>query len=99
MRSQIRLATAVLIVAFPLFPQGGGGVQFRDYQAPAPAFKPRASCSGLAGLTGFEFSVYAAATIPASGSVPEHCRVDLLVQPDTNIEVNLPSTWNGRLYM
>lgn len=93
----MRLLTAVLVFATPLFPQGG--VQFRDYKAPAPAFQPRTPCAGLVAMTGYEFSVYSAATIPASDNAPEHCRVGLLVQPDMNIEVNLPTLWNGRLYM
>ena len=74
-------------------------MQFRDYKAPAPASKPRTTCAALVALTGYEFSVYSAAIIPASDTVPEHCRVGLLVQPDINIEVNLPTLWNGRLYM
>jgi len=99
MRTLTRLATAALVLAAPLYPQGGGGVQFRDYKAPDPTSKPRTACAGLAALTGYEFSVYSAGVIPASAGVPEHCRVDLLVQPDMNIEVNLPTLWNGRLYM
>jgi feruloyl esterase len=99
MRIGFRLASAVLAVTAPLIAQGGGGVQFRDYHAPDPASKPRASCAGLAGLTGYEFSVYSAAIVPESSNAPEHCRVGLLVQPDMNIEVNLPARWNGRLYM
>lgn len=99
MRIPIGIATVMLLFVAPLFPQGGGGVQFRDYQAPTAASKPRTSCAGLVTLTGYEFSVYSAAIVPASDSEPEHCRVDLLVQPDLNIEVNLPSRWNGRLYM
>ncbi len=98
MRIVIRLATTILLAA-PLFAQGGGGVQFRDYKPPAPASKPRTSCAGLVTLTGYDLSVYSAAIVPASDSAPEHCRVGLLVQPDINIEVNLPSLWNGRLYM
>ena len=99
MRTAIRLTTATLLIAAPLMSQGGGGVQFRDYKAPTPSFRPRLSCAGLAGLTGYEFSVYSAAIIPASETAPEHCRVGLLVQPDMNIQVNLPTQWNGRLYM
>jgi feruloyl esterase len=99
MRTPIRFATAALLFVVPLFPQGGGGVQFRDYKAPAPTFKPRTSCAAFVALTGYEFSVYSAAIVPASESVPEHCRVGLLVQPDINIQVNLPTLWNGRLYM
>jgi feruloyl esterase len=99
MHATIRLATASLLLASPLFPQGGGGIQFRDYKAPVPTAQPRTSCAGLVALTGYEFSVYSAVIVPASPTAPEHCRVDLLVQPDMNIEVNLPTRWNGRLYM
>ena len=95
----IRAATVGLLLAAPLLPQGGGGVQFRDYQAPGATSKPRTSCAGLVALSGYEFSVYSAAMVPGSDKAPQHCRVDLLVQPDTNIEVNLPTLWNGRLYM
>jgi Tannase and feruloyl esterase len=99
MHPSMRLATAALLLVTPLFPQGGGGVQFRDYKAPAAIYRPRVSCAGLTALTGFEFSVYSAAIAAASAGAPEHCRVNLLVQPDVNIEVNLPTLWNGRLYM
>ena len=99
MRAALRLAAAGLVFAAQMFPQGGGGVQFRDYKATAPTLKPAGSCSRLVALTGYEFSVYSAAIVPASAAAPEHCRVDLLVQPDINIEVNLPTAWNGRLYM
>lgn len=99
MRAPIFLASAALIFTGTAFPQGGGGVQFRDYKGSAPAYKPRGACARLVSLTGYEFSVYSAAIIPSSGAAPEHCRVDLLVQPDMNIEVNLPALWNGRLYM
>jgi feruloyl esterase len=99
MRTSIRLAIGPLLLSAPLLSQGGGGVQFRDYHSPAPTSKPHTSCASLTALTGYEFSVYSAVTIPASDSAPEHCRVGLLVQPDVNIEVNLPMRWNGRLYM
>jgi hypothetical protein len=99
MRVAICVATAGVVFAAQLFPQGGGGVQFRDYKATAGTFKPAASCARLVALTGYDFSVYSAAIVPASATAPEHCRVDLLVQPDVNIQVNLPSAWNGRLYM
>ncbi len=99
MRAAIRLASTALLFPASLFPQGGGGVQFRDFKAVAPASRPRTGCAALAAITGYEFSVYSAAIVPASATAPEHCRVDLLVQPDISIEVNLPTLWNGRLYM
>ena len=99
MRTHVQIAITAAFLSAPLFPQGGGGVQFRDYKVPAPASRPRASCGGLVSLSGYDFSVYSAAIIPASDSVPEHCRVSVLVQPDMNIEVNLPALWNNRLYV
>jgi feruloyl esterase len=95
----IRIALCLSLVAALLAAQGGGGVQFRDYKAPAATFKPRTACKGLTTLTGYDLSVYSAAIVPASAAAPEHCRVGLLAQPDINIEVNLPTQWNGRLYM
>jgi feruloyl esterase len=99
MRAAIGIATAAPLFAASLFAQGGGGVQFRDYKAAGPTLNPRASCAQLVALTSYDFSVYSAVIVPPSAAVPEHCRVDLLVQPDINIEVNLPAVWNGRLYM
>ena len=74
MRTLIRLATAACLLGSPLFPQGGGGVQFRDYKASTATSRPRTSCAGLVALTGYEFSVYSAAIIPAAANAPEHCR-------------------------
>src|SRR5205814_113220 len=34
-----------------------------------------------------------------AADAPQHCRVRIMAQPEINIEVNLPSTWNGRFYM
>ena len=55
MRIVIRLAGAAFLVG-PLFPQGGGGVQIRDYKAPTPDYRPRISCAKIVGLTGYEIS-------------------------------------------
>ena len=99
MRSPIRLITIALLIIAPVFSQGGGGVQFRDYKAATSTAKPRTPCAGLVALTSYELSVYSARIVPASDTLSEHCRVDVLVEPDMNIEVNLPSLWNGRLYM
>lgn len=74
-------------------------MQFRDL-APLPLTqKPAIACSDLHGLTNYEISIVSARLIPASDAAPEHCRVSLMVQPEINIQVNLPSAWNSRLYM
>lgn len=89
----------ILVFTAPLFGQGGGGVQFRDWNPPAPKAKPVTNCSQLLSLTDFEISVINADLIPSATSAPAHCRVFLMAQPEINIEVNLPTDWNGRFYM
>ena len=41
----------------------------------------------------------AARTVAAEGNTPQHCRVSGLLAPEIAFEVNLPTPWNGRLYM
>ena len=88
-----------LFCATTLCGQGGGSVQFRDWTVPVPTANPVITCAELRGLTSFDISVIRAIVIPASPTAPEHCRVHLMVQPEINIEVNLPAKWNNRLYM
>jgi len=95
----MRLLCAVTFCATALWGQGAGNVQFRDWTPPALTGKPAIACGELRGLTSFDLSVITATVIPASAAAPEHCRVSLMVPPEVNIEVNLPSAWNGRLYV
>ena len=60
---------------------------------------PKAACSAMHSLTGYDLSVITAETIPAASPAPEFCRVLIQVQPEIRIEVSLPSKWNRRLYM
>jgi hypothetical protein len=95
----MRVLVATVIATASLYAQGAGGVQFRDWTVPAANSKPHMACSELRSLTSYELSVLGASVIPAAGDVPEHCRVSILIAPEINVEVNLPSAWNGRLYM
>jgi feruloyl esterase len=95
----MRLLITGIVCAGSLLAQGGGGVQFRDWTPPASTGKPAIACGELRSLTSFDLSVIGARVIPASANAPEHCRVSLMVPPEINIEVNLPTAWNGRLYM
>jgi len=95
----MRLLFAALFCASQLHGQGGGGVQFRDWTPPAATGKPGTACKELRSLTSFELSVVSATVIRASSTAPEHCRISAMVPPEINIEVNLPTAWNGRLYM
>jgi feruloyl esterase len=95
----MRLVFVTLFCACALFGQGAGGVQFHDWTAPGPTAKPAIACAELRSLTTYDLSVIGATVIQSSAIAPEHCRVSLMVPPEVNIEVNLPSAWNGRLYM
>jgi hypothetical protein len=89
----------LLAAAMPLLGQGGGSVQFRDWNPPPASAKPIGACRDLLSLTGFDLSIVSADLVPAADRAPEHCHVFLMAQPEINIEVNLPSAWNGRFYM
>lgn len=39
-----------------------------------------------------------AAAVPASGAVPNYCRVTGTLAPKLNFEVRFPDTWNGKMY-
>jgi feruloyl esterase len=95
----MRIVYLVGFCVITAFAQGGGGVQFRDWIPPTSTAAPATACSELLSLTGFDLSVVSATMIPGAGGVPEHCRVRVMVQPEINIEVNLPNKWNNRLYM
>lgn len=95
----MRLGTLFLVSAAILHGQGGGAVQFRDWTPPPPTAKPVTACSKLLSLTSLDLSVISAVVTPASSQAPEHCHVFLMAQPELNIEVNLPTSWNGRFYM
>ena len=72
---------------------------FKDWKPEASGISPQSSCAGLRGLTGYEFTVASAQTIPATADAPEHCRVSGLIPPQVAFEVNLPASWNRRMYM
>ncbi|MEO8591783.1 MAG: tannase/feruloyl esterase family alpha/beta hydrolase [Candidatus Solibacter sp.] len=72
---------------------------FNGITADPSSRKPAVACKQLRTLTSLDLSVISATLIPASPSAPEHCRVSLMAPPELGMEVNLPSAWNGRLYM
>lgn len=72
---------------------------FQSALPPSSLAAPVGSCRQLLELTGLDLSVIRAELIPAKGQTPEHCHVFLMAQPTLNMEVNLPTRWNGRFYM
>jgi feruloyl esterase len=92
---------AVSALAVALVAQNGS--QFRDWQdaalAGATRYAPMQACADIVSRTGYDFSIVSATHVPAAGTTPDHCHVIGLIQPEIRFEVNLPSAWNGRLYM
>ncbi len=95
----LRFTLLLLAAAAAALAQNGS--QFRDWRPAAgePRLAAKLSCSALRGLTGYEFSVISATAVAATAGTPEHCRVSGQILPEVRFEVNLPSSWNGRLYM
>jgi len=77
--------------------------QFRDWKDTAladnPQLKPKQACAAMVSQTTYDFSIVSASVVPAAADTPEYCRVVGLIQPEIRFEVNLPASWNGRLYM
>jgi feruloyl esterase len=77
--------------------------QFRDWKDTAladdPQLKPKQACAAMVSQTTYDFSIMSASVVPAAGETPEYCRVFGLIQPEIRFEVNLPASWNGRLYV
>jgi feruloyl esterase len=61
--------------------------------------RPVAACERL-DVGGIAAAVEVAArSVAAEGNTPPHCRVSGVLAPEIAFEVNLPTPWNGRLYM
>ena len=103
-RSSVAAISTVILLVMPgrtMVAQNRS--EFSDWKpsalADASHVKPLVGCSSLISLTGYDFSITTATTIPATRDLPEYCRVVGLIQPEIRFEVNLPTSWNGRLYM
>jgi len=60
----------------------------------------RMECKSLIGrFTRDEVAILSAEVIPAANGVPEHCRIDGVISPQIEFQVNLPKEWNRRFYM
>ena len=60
---------------------------------------PRKACETLGTFKAKDIAQIAAATVPAAGAIPSHCRVTGVLSPEIAFEVSLPAKWNGRFYM
>ena len=97
----ICLALAMLY-AIPAVAQNG--YSFLDAETSAVSYtraykSPARSCEEFLSRTGYDYSVLSARLVPASGKIPEHCRVAGVIPPVIRFQVNMPAAWNGRFYM
>src|SRR6202521_579611 len=95
---------ALILSSFAAWPVAAqNGSQLRDWNSftndPTTPSDKKLTCKALVSLTGYEFAINSAALVGAAGDVPEHCRVAGQILPEIQFEVNLPTAWNGRLYM
>jgi feruloyl esterase len=93
---------AAAALAVTLLAQNGS--QFREWSDTAladnPRLAPKLACAALVSQTGYDFSIASATlTSAVAGDAPEYCRVIGLIQPEIRFEVDLPSAWNGRVYL
>ena len=97
------ISTVILLVIAGRTTVAQNRSEFRDWTpsalADATRVKPRVGCSSLLSQTGYDLSITSATTIPATTELPEYCRIVGLIQPEIRFEVNLPTSWNGRLYI
>jgi len=61
------------------------------------AVTARQACDALAGKT-IAGATLATTMVAASGAVPSYCKVTGTIAPALNFEIDLPQTWNGKLY-
>src|SRR4030095_1776122 len=60
------------------------GFQLKDWKPSlndGAAVKPKRDCGALVGLTGYEFSIETATTVPASGHLADYCHVTGPIPP------------------
>src|SRR2546426_3258961 len=55
-------------------------------------------CSAMSGVS-INGVILTAQLIPASGTTPEHCRIRGTIPAEIGFDINLPTHWNGRLWM
>ena len=102
MRKPIVLASSVVVCS--LFTATSHAQPFADARGAQAQYlggdlRPAGQCEQLNTRGIADVVEIAARTVAAEGNTPQHCRVSGLLAPEIAFEVNLPTPWNGRLYM
>jgi feruloyl esterase len=61
--------------------------------------QPAKTCDSLSTFKSDGVTTIQARVVPATATVPQHCRVVGVIAPEVAFEVNLPDRWNRRFYM
>jgi len=102
MRKPIVLASSAVVCS--LFTATSQAQPFADARGAQAQYqggdlRPAGQCEQLNTRGIADVVEIAARTVAAEGNTPQHCRVSGLLAPEIAFEVNLPTPWNGRLYM
>ena len=104
MRTAVAFAAYVLGVAVSAWAATAGAQPFANARNSEAGYlggerRPATACERL-DTSGIADAVQITArSIAAEGDTPQHCRVSGVLAPEIAFEVNLPTPWNGRLYM
>jgi tannase/feruloyl esterase len=89
------LVACVVVAGLHASPVLIGSVSASDRQEHAQS--PRIPCEALFGVFFNEGAITSAVAVPAAGAIPAYCRVLATVEPETDIELRLPESWEQRL--
>src|SRR5262245_41128969 len=96
-RQRLRGMIICVLALFGWAPDPGARAQnARALDAPV---RPKLAPGDLRALTGYDFTIATVTLVPATGNVPEHCRVSGQILPEVRFEISLPTEWNRRFYM
>jgi len=96
-----RLASAMLLVF------ASGAVQAQPFASAdqsasnytAAGLSPATECAALETVSLPDLVQMETRIVAADGTVPAHCRVSGMLDPEIAFEVNLPDNWNSRFFM
>ena len=102
MRKPIVLASSLVVLASatsvaeaqPFANARSSQARYQDAE-----LRPARQCEQLEVRGIAEVAEIAARSVAAEGSTPAHCRISGVLSPEIAFEVNLPTAWNGRLFM
>jgi hypothetical protein len=104
MRTSIVAAAAAVVVQSTLLMSPAAAQPFANAKTSRSQYlvgslRPSGQCEQL-NVRGVADAVeITARTVAAEGNTPQHCRVSGVLAPEIAFEVDLPTPWNGRLYM